>query len=128
MCFLFINKTLRLNNLKTRTDMNSKISVFVLSFVLKGSYICYYIICMTLPLIYCRISFRIFLHLFFFLKWKKFELEIKELLLEIKHVVKNLQPVTRFRFWLPITKNKNAESGESLVNFPYSSSDLLLIN
>ena len=29
MSFLFINKTLRLNNLKTRTAMNAKISVFV---------------------------------------------------------------------------------------------------
>ena len=30
LCFLFINKTLRLNNLKTRTDMNAKISVFII--------------------------------------------------------------------------------------------------
>ena len=30
MYFLFINKTLRLNNLKTRTAMNAKISVFVI--------------------------------------------------------------------------------------------------
>ena len=28
--FLFVNKTLRLNNLKTRTAMNAKISVFVI--------------------------------------------------------------------------------------------------
>ena len=28
LSFLFINKTLRLNNLKTRTAMNVKISVF----------------------------------------------------------------------------------------------------
>ena len=28
--FLFINKTLRLNNLKTKTVMNSEISVFVI--------------------------------------------------------------------------------------------------
>ena len=30
MSFLFINKTLRLNNLKTRTTLNVKISVFVI--------------------------------------------------------------------------------------------------
>ena len=30
MSFLFINKTLRLNNLKTRTTVNAKISVFVI--------------------------------------------------------------------------------------------------
>ena len=30
MCFLFINKTLRLNPLKTRTAMNARISVFVI--------------------------------------------------------------------------------------------------
>ena len=30
MSFLFINKTLRLNNLKTRTAMNAKISIFVI--------------------------------------------------------------------------------------------------
>ena len=44
MSFLFINKTLRLNNLKTRIAMNAKISVFVIC-------IGYYIICMTVPLI-----------------------------------------------------------------------------
>ena len=48
MSFLFINKTLRLNNLKTRTAMNAKISI--LFFVLKRSYICYYMVCMTVPL------------------------------------------------------------------------------
>ena len=30
MYFLFVNKTLRLNNLKTKTDVNAKISVFVI--------------------------------------------------------------------------------------------------
>ena len=30
MSFLFINKTLRLNSLKTRTDMNAKISVLAI--------------------------------------------------------------------------------------------------
>ena len=30
LSFLFINKTLRLKNLKTRTAMNAKISVFVI--------------------------------------------------------------------------------------------------
>ena len=44
MSFLFINKTLRLNNLKTRIAMNAKISVFVIC-------IGYYIICMTVLLI-----------------------------------------------------------------------------
>ena len=47
MSFLFTNKTLLVFNLKTRTDMNAKISVL---FVLKRSYICYYIIYMTAPL------------------------------------------------------------------------------
>ena len=36
----------RFNNLKTRTAMNTKISLFVL----KRSYICYYIICFSVPL------------------------------------------------------------------------------
>ena len=39
---------LRLNNLKTRTVMNSWISVF--AFVLKRSHFCYNIICMIVPL------------------------------------------------------------------------------
>ena len=39
-------KSLRLDNLETRTAMNAKNSVLV--FVLKRSYI-YYIICMTVP-------------------------------------------------------------------------------
>ena len=47
MSFRLINKTLRINNLKTRTAMNAKI--LVLLFVLKRSYICYYIICLTVP-------------------------------------------------------------------------------
>ena len=49
MSFLFINKTLWCNNLNTRTSINAKISVSL--FVLKRSYICYYIISMTVPLI-----------------------------------------------------------------------------
>ena len=47
MCFLFINKTLRFNNLKIRTAMILKI---LMLFVLKQSYICDYIICMTVQL------------------------------------------------------------------------------
>ena len=39
---------MRLSNLKTGTGKNANISVFVL-FVLKRSYICYYIICMAVP-------------------------------------------------------------------------------
>ena len=46
---MFINKSLRLNNSKTKTAMNTKISVFVIC--LKRSYICYNIICITVPLI-----------------------------------------------------------------------------
>ena len=49
LSFLFGNKTLRVNNLNTRTAINAKISVLL--FVLKGSFICYYAICMTVPLI-----------------------------------------------------------------------------
>ena len=49
MSFLFINKTLRLNNLKTRTATDAKTSVFIL-FVLKRSYIYYYISYMTVTL------------------------------------------------------------------------------
>ena len=45
---MFINKNLRLNNLKTRIEMNAKISTLL--FVLKQSYICYYLKCMTVPL------------------------------------------------------------------------------
>ena len=44
--FLFVNKTLRLNNIIASTAVNAKISVFVV--VLKQSYICYYIICVYL--------------------------------------------------------------------------------
>ena len=49
--FPFINKTLRLNNLKTRTNMNAKISLFVIC--AEAIIICYYIICMTIPLRGC---------------------------------------------------------------------------
>ena len=49
MSFLFISKTLRCIDLNTRTSINAKISVSL--FVLKRSYICYYIISMTVPLI-----------------------------------------------------------------------------
>ena len=45
--FLFINKTLRLNNLKTKTAMNAKISVFVISVVVIMPVITW----MTVPLI-----------------------------------------------------------------------------
>ena len=48
LSFLFINNTLRLNNLKTTTAINAKISVFVIC--VEEQYICYYIICMTVPL------------------------------------------------------------------------------
>ena len=47
MFFLFINKNLRLNNLKTRAAMNAKISVIV---IYVEVIICYYITCMTVPL------------------------------------------------------------------------------
>ena len=46
MSFLFLNKTLWLSNLKSRTPMNVKTTAFVL----KPSHICYYMICMTVPL------------------------------------------------------------------------------
>ena len=52
MSFLFINKTLRLNNLNTRTAMNAKISMFVVSveaiiyFLLYNLYDCTFKICM----------------------------------------------------------------------------------
>ena len=48
MSFLFINKTLQINSLKTRAAMNSKISVFVVC--VQARYIRYYKICMTVPL------------------------------------------------------------------------------
>ena len=47
--FLFVNKSLPLNNFKTRTDINAKFQCLLS--VLKRSHICYYIICMTVPLI-----------------------------------------------------------------------------
>ena len=43
-----MNKYLWLNNSKTRTAMNTKISILL--FVLKRSYICHYVICITVPL------------------------------------------------------------------------------
>ena len=52
--FLFINKTLQLNKLKTRTAMNAK-NVFLL-FVSKQSYIFYHLICMTAPLTFKKIE------------------------------------------------------------------------
>ena len=48
MSFLFINKTLRLDNLKTRKLWMRKFPCLL--FVLKRSYICYHIICMTVLL------------------------------------------------------------------------------
>ena len=48
MSFLFINKTFWLNNLKTRTVLNTKFLCFL--FVLKRPYVCYYVICMAVPL------------------------------------------------------------------------------
>ena len=45
--FLLINKTLRFNNLNTRTAIQKR-KCFL--FVLKRSYICFYIICMIVPL------------------------------------------------------------------------------
>ena len=47
--FLFVNKTSRLSNLKTRTAMNAKALVFVIC-VKAVIYNCYYIICMLVPL------------------------------------------------------------------------------
>ena len=48
MSFLFINKTLRLYNFKTRITVNAKFSLF---FICVQSIIhFYYIICMTIPL------------------------------------------------------------------------------
>ena len=47
LSFLFINKTLRLNNLKTRAAVNVKILMLV--FCVEGSYICYYTIYMIEP-------------------------------------------------------------------------------
>ena len=55
LSFLFTNNVSRPNNLKTSTAMNAKISSLL--FVLKRSYICYFIICMTVPF-----SIPIFLH------------------------------------------------------------------
>ena len=52
--FLFINKTLQLNNL---IEQIWKRKFQCLLFMLKRSYICYYIICMTVPL-------KIFIHSF----------------------------------------------------------------
>ena len=47
LSFLFINKNLWLNNLKNRTAVNVKMTLFI---VFEWSYICYYIICMTVHL------------------------------------------------------------------------------
>ena len=46
--FWFINKTLGLNNLKTKTAMNAKILVLVI--FVERPYICRYIICMAASL------------------------------------------------------------------------------
>ena len=48
MSLLFINKTSGLSNLKTRTAMNAKITVFVIC--VEAIYVYYYIICMTVTL------------------------------------------------------------------------------
>ena len=48
MSLLFINKTSGLSNLKTRTAMNVKITVFVIC--VEAIYVCYYIIYMTVTL------------------------------------------------------------------------------
>ena len=47
LALLFINKTLQINDLKTKTAMNAKISVFV---ICVDATIIYYITCMTVPL------------------------------------------------------------------------------
>ena len=52
--------TLSLNNLKTRTDMNAWMSVFVTGI---EAIICYYIICMTVPLIHTKQSNELNLHI-----------------------------------------------------------------
>ena len=46
LSFLLMNRILRLINFKTRTVMNTVRKYQCLLFVLKRSYICYYIICM----------------------------------------------------------------------------------
>ena len=58
---LFINNTLQPNKLKIRTAMNAKISVL---FVLKRSYICYCIICITSLTNFMQLSS-------FYTPWKK---------------------------------------------------------
>ena len=49
LSFLFINKTLQLNNLKKLEQLLMR-KFQCLLFVLKRSYICDYILCMTVPL------------------------------------------------------------------------------
>ena len=57
-----MNKTSQLNNLKTRAAINTKISVFV---ICVEAIICYYIICMTVPLIQLIQSINNFLEKLF---------------------------------------------------------------
>ena len=58
MSFLFINKTLRFNNLKTRTAMNAKSQCLL--FMLKWSYVCYYIICIAVSLMFSELYASIY--------------------------------------------------------------------
>ena len=54
MSFLFINKTLLLNDLKLEQLWMSKFQYLI--FVLKRPYICYCIICMAVPLIFAKVT------------------------------------------------------------------------
>ena len=58
--FLLINKTLQLNNLKKTTTVTLMQKFQCLLFVLNQSYVCYYIICMTVPLSRIFNLFKIF--------------------------------------------------------------------
>ena len=72
MSFLFINKTLRLNNLKTRTARDANFRKFqFLLFELERSYICicYYITCMAVPLMMTAFLFHILLSVYTYLQW-----------------------------------------------------------
>ena len=84
MSFLFINKTLRLNNLKTRTARDANFRKFqFLLFELERSYICicYYITCMAVPLMMTVFLFHILLSVYTYLQWFFFFLLFKTLLL-----------------------------------------------
>ena len=98
MSFLFINKILRLNNLKTKTALNTKIPVFVICVEA--------IIHMSLSNLHdCTFKRYILIRQFKFLRWEsifvlghtKLSIESQQLFFSFR--IKYTKTITIFEFW-----------------------------